>query len=62
MLLKNIEFIFTVNFELMTFYNITVQYTFVIGATIMTNNRIVKLPDKGADNDKYDYVYDYNYS
>ena len=27
----------------------------------MTNNRIVKLPDNGADNDKYDYVYDYNY-
>ena len=27
----------------------------------MTNNRIVKAPDKVADNNKYDYVYDYNY-
>jgi hypothetical protein len=27
----------------------------------MTNNRIVKLPDRVADNDKYDYAYDYNY-
>jgi hypothetical protein len=33
----------------------------VIGATIMTNYRIVKLPDRVADNDKYDYAYDYNY-
>jgi hypothetical protein len=27
----------------------------------MKNNHIVKLPDKVADNDKYDYAYDYNY-
>jgi hypothetical protein len=27
----------------------------------MTNNRIVKLPGKVADYDKYDYAYDYNY-
>jgi hypothetical protein len=27
----------------------------------MTNNRILKLPDKVADYDKYDYAYDYNY-
>jgi hypothetical protein len=27
----------------------------------MTNNRIVKLPTRVADNDKYDYAYDYNY-
>ena|ERR687887_315591 len=29
--------------------------------TTMTNNRIVKLSDWVADNDKYDYAYDYNY-
>jgi hypothetical protein len=27
----------------------------------MTNHRIVKLPDRVADVDKYDYAYDYNY-
>ena len=27
----------------------------------MTNNLIGKLPDKVADNDKYDYAQDYNY-
>ena len=27
----------------------------------MTNKRIVKLSDRVADNDKYDYAYDYNY-
>jgi hypothetical protein len=27
----------------------------------MTNNRIVKLPDRVACNNKYDYAYDYNY-
>ena len=27
----------------------------------MTNNRIAKLSDTVADNDKYDYAYDYNY-
>jgi hypothetical protein len=36
-------------------------YIIVIGVTAMTNNRIITLPDKVADNDKYDYVYDYNY-
>ena len=27
----------------------------------MKNNRVVKLPDRVAGNDKYDYAYDYNY-
>ena len=37
------------------------QYFIVMGISIMTNNRIVKLPHRVADNDKYDYAYDYNY-
>ena len=36
-------------------------YIVVIGVATMTNDCIVKLPDKLADNDKYDYAYDYNY-
>jgi hypothetical protein len=36
-------------------------YIIIIGDTAMTNNRIVRLSDKVADIDKYDYAYDYNY-
>jgi len=36
-------------------------YIIVIGVITMTNNRIVKLPDRVTDIDKYDYAYDYNY-
>jgi hypothetical protein len=27
----------------------------------MANNRIVKLPSRDANSDKFDYAYDYNY-
>ena len=36
-------------------------YIIVIGVTLMTNKRTVKLPDRAADIDKYDNAYDYNY-
>jgi hypothetical protein len=40
---------------------VQVQGVAVIRVTTMTNICIVMLPDRAADNDRYDYAYDYNY-